>query len=106
MDTVVYKKESVGIKVNNDIYHYVQTQKDLCQGYPLSNIFLSIVTYMLAILIARATEDDHVCGLIPCLMDGGISILHFANDTIIFMEHDLEKALNMKLIYVSLNVGT
>jgi hypothetical protein len=31
-------------------------------------------------------------------VDGGISILQYADDTIIFMEHDLQKALNMKLI--------
>jgi hypothetical protein len=31
-------------------------------------------------------------------VDGGVSILQYADDTIIFMEHDLQKALNMKLI--------
>jgi hypothetical protein len=31
-------------------------------------------------------------------VDGGISILQYADDTILFMEHDLEKVLNMKLV--------
>jgi hypothetical protein len=31
-------------------------------------------------------------------VDGGVSILQYADDTIIFMENNLEKALNMKLI--------
>jgi hypothetical protein len=53
---------------------------------------------MLAIMIARAKEDGQVDGLIPHLVDGGFSILQYADDTIIFMEHNLEKALNMKLI--------
>jgi hypothetical protein len=53
---------------------------------------------MLAILNARAKEDGQVDGLIPHLVDGCISIIQYADDTIIFMEHDLEKALNMKLI--------
>jgi hypothetical protein len=53
---------------------------------------------MLAIMIARAKEDGQVDGLIPHLVDVGISILQYVDDTIIFMEHDLEKALNMKLI--------
>jgi hypothetical protein len=51
-----------------------------------------------AIRIARAKEDGQVDGLIFHLVDGGISILQYAYDMIIFMEHDLEKALNMKLI--------
>jgi hypothetical protein len=53
---------------------------------------------MLAILIAREKEEDQLLGLIPHSVDGGISIFQYVDDTIIFMEHDLEKSLNMKLI--------
>jgi hypothetical protein len=53
---------------------------------------------MLAIIINRAKEDGQVDGLIPHLVEGGVSILQYAYDAIIFMEHDSEKARNMKLI--------
>jgi hypothetical protein len=53
---------------------------------------------MLAILIERAKEDDQVGGLIPHLVEGGISILQYADNTILFLEHDLVKVVNMKLI--------
>jgi hypothetical protein len=53
---------------------------------------------MLAILINRAKEDGQVSGLIPHLVERGVSILQNTDDTILFMEHDLDKALNMKLI--------
>jgi hypothetical protein len=53
---------------------------------------------MLAILIAQAKEDRQVGGLVSHLVDGGISILQYANDTILFMEHDLAKTVIMKLI--------
>jgi hypothetical protein len=49
-------------------------------------------------MIARAKEDGQVDDLIHHLVDGGVSILQYADDTLIFMEHNLEKALNMKLI--------
>jgi hypothetical protein len=39
---------------------------------------------MLAILIERAKEDDQVGGLIPYLVEGGLSILQYADDTILF----------------------
>jgi hypothetical protein len=52
----------------------------------------------LAILIARAKQEGQVGGLIPHLVDGGVSILQYDNDTIFFLEHDAEKAINMKLI--------
>jgi hypothetical protein len=53
---------------------------------------------MLAILIARAKEVGQIGGLLPHLVDGGMSILQYADDKILFMEHDIAKALNMKLI--------
>ena len=89
---------SVGIKVNDDIGHNFQTQKGLRQGDPLSPILFNVVADMLAILINRAKVDGQIGGLIPHLVDGGVSILQYADDTIIFMEHDVTKALNMKLI--------
>jgi hypothetical protein len=49
-------------------------------------------------MINRAKEDGQVTGLIPHLVDGGVSILQYVDDTIFFLEHDLEKALNMKLV--------
>jgi hypothetical protein len=91
-------KGSVGVKVNDDIGHYFRTHEGLRQGDPVSLILFNLVANMLAILIARVKEDGQVEGLIPHLVDGGISILQYANDTILFMDHDLDKALSMKLI--------
>jgi hypothetical protein len=88
----------VVIQVNDDIGHYFQMRKGLRQGDPLSPLLFNIVADMLAILIARAKEDGHIGGLVPHFVEGGVSILQYADDTILFMEHDLEKAVNMKLI--------
>lgn len=46
-----------------------------------------IVADMLAILIAREKENGQVAGLIPHLAERGVSILQYADDTILFMEH-------------------
>jgi hypothetical protein len=89
---------SVGVRVNDDIGHYFQTRKGLRQGDSLSPLLFNIVADMLAILIARAKEDGQVGGLIPHLVEGGVSILQYADDAILFMEHDVQKAVNMKLI--------
>jgi hypothetical protein len=89
---------SVAIRVNDDIGLYFQTRKGICQGDPLSPMLLNIVTDMLAILIGRVKSDGQIEGVIPHLVDGGLPILQYADDTIMFMEHDLEKAQNLKLI--------
>src|SRR5438128_8766106 len=53
---------------------------------------------MLAMLIRRAKEQGQIGGVVPHLIDEGLSILQYADDTILFMEHDLDKACNMKLL--------
>jgi hypothetical protein len=61
-------------------------------------MLFNIVADMLAIMIERAKNDGLIDGVIPHLVDGGLSILQYADDTILFMEHELEKAQNLKLI--------
>jgi hypothetical protein len=90
--------ESVAVNVNDDVGHFFQTKKGLQQGDPLSPILFNIVTDMLAILIKRAKEEGQISGIVPHLVDDGILILQYADDTIIFMDHDLHKAQNMKLL--------
>jgi hypothetical protein len=46
---------------------------------------------MLAILIQHAKTDGLIEGVIPHLVDEGLSILQYADDTILFMQHDLDK---------------
>jgi hypothetical protein len=53
---------------------------------------------MLALIIERTKVDRQNKGVIPHLVDGGLSILQYADDTILFIKHDFEKARNLKLI--------
>jgi len=89
---------SVAINVNDNAEHFFQTRKGLRQGDPLSPLLFNIVADMLAILISRAKVDGQISGVVPHLIDGGLSVLQYADDTILFMDHDLEKAQNMKLL--------
>ena len=55
----------------------------------MSPILFNIVVDMLAIQIARAKEAGQVEGVIPHLIQDGLSILQYADDTVIFMSHDV-----------------
>ncbi|WVZ64243.1 hypothetical protein U9M48_013795 [Paspalum notatum var. saurae] len=61
-------------------------------------ILFNIVVDTLAIILDRAKSYGQVRGVIPHLIDEGLSILQYADDTIIFMDHDIEQAKNLKLI--------
>lgn len=78
---------SVDIKINDDVGRYFQTRKGLRQGDSMSPILFNIVADMLTTLIKRAKNDGQIKGIIPNLVEEG-----YANDTILFMDHDLEKA--------------
>jgi hypothetical protein len=88
----------MGVKINDQIGQNFQTLKGLRQGDPLSPILFNIVVDMLAILINRPKDEGQVTGIVPHLVDGGLSILQYADDTILFMNHDIEKGANMKMI--------
>jgi hypothetical protein len=90
---------SVAVKVNDDIGHYFQTRKGVRQGDLLSLILFNIVVDMLTFLISRAKEDEQIQGVVQHLVDDGLSVLRYADDTIIFMDNDLERAKNMKLLF-------
>jgi hypothetical protein len=53
---------------------------------------------MLAIIIEPAKIVGQIEGVVPHLVGGGLFILQYVDDTIIFVEHDLEKLRNLKLI--------
>jgi predicted secreted Zn-dependent protease len=97
IDSIV-RGGSVCVKVNEEMGHYFQTKKGLRQGDPLSPILFNLVADMLAVLIERSKELGYVDGLIPNLVEGGLSILQYADDTILFLEDDLDKAKNLKMV--------
>jgi hypothetical protein len=88
----------VCVKINDDLGHFFQTKKGLRQGDPLSPILFNLVGDMLAVLIERSKDQDLFSGLVPHLVDGGISILQYADDTILFVEDDVDMAKNLKLV--------
>ena len=61
-------------------------------------MLFNIVADMLAVMIEGVKVDGQIDGVVSHLVDGGLSILQYADDTILFMDHDLEKARNLKLI--------
>ena len=87
---------SVAINMNDKVGNFFQTMVGLRQGDPLSPLLFNIVANMLTILIDRGKDVGQLSGVVPHLVDGCLSILQYANDTILFMEHDFEQARNMK----------
>ena len=75
---------SFGVQVNDEVGNYFQTKRGLRQGDPLSPVLFNIVDDMLAVLVSRAKENNQIEGVVPHLIDGGLSILQYADDSSVF----------------------
>jgi hypothetical protein len=49
-------------------------------------------------MIKKEKDEGIISGLVPHLVDDGVAILQYADDTILLMEDSLENAKNMKFI--------
>jgi hypothetical protein len=61
-------------------------------------IICNIVADMLTIIIKRAKIGGQIRGVIPHLVDNGLSILQHTDNTHLFMDDNLEKVKNIKLM--------
>jgi hypothetical protein len=98
LDRLYHTTGHIGIKINDHIGPNFQTKKGLRQDNPLSPLLFNIVVDMLALLIKRAKTEGQIDGVVPHLVDDGLSILQYADDTNIFIDNDLEKTRNLKLL--------
>jgi hypothetical protein len=89
---------TVAIKVNEGVGPYFQSCKGVRQGDPLSPLLFNFVANCLTRLVIRAQQNNLITGLISDLIDGGVTILQYVDDTIVCLEHNFEKARNVKLL--------
>jgi hypothetical protein len=71
----IFQGGHVAIKINDQVGQNFQNKKGLRQGDPLSPLLFNIVVDMLVIFINRAKSEGHINGVVPNLVDDGLSIL-------------------------------
>jgi hypothetical protein len=87
----------VAVKVNDTIGPYFPTNTGVRQGYSLSPLF-DIVGDCLAMPMKKAQAEEIVTGIVPHLVDGGVSILQHADDIVLLLEDKLTNARNVKFM--------
>jgi hypothetical protein len=97
------RNKHVGIKINDQVGEIFHTKKGLRQGDPLSPILFNIVPDMLVIIINRAKNNGQIARVVPHLVNNGLSIPQYVDDTLICMDVNLEKSKNLKLLLCAEN---
>lgn len=89
---------NVFVKLNNKIGPYIKSYKGVRQGDPQSPILFNFVADCLTRMIHKAQQSGLITGLISHIVTNGVAILQYADDTIIFLKHDFDGALQLKLL--------
>jgi hypothetical protein len=88
----------VSVKLNDLIGPYIKSYKGVRHGDPLSPILFNFVADSLTIMNFKAQENNKFYGLIDHIIDKGVAILQYTDDTIICLKHSIEGARNLKLL--------
>jgi hypothetical protein len=88
----------VGVKINGVHGNFFNTHKGLRQGDPLSPLLFNLVSDALATMLDNARESGQIHGLVPHLVEGGITHLQYADDTIIFLAFEEQSILYTKFL--------
>lgn len=74
----------VGILINGRPGNFFKTFKGLRQGDPLSPLLFNLVGDTLSVMLDRAKNCGAIRGLVPNLVEGGLTHLQYADDRILF----------------------
>lgn len=88
----------VAIKVNDQIGLYFKSFKGLRQGDPLSPLLFYLVADGSAVFVQKSCKKGLIKGLAAHLVDGGVPILQYADDTFFLLEDDVESVENLKIV--------
>ena len=105
MQLVTYGRTAVNI--NGEIGAYFPTLYGVRQGDPFSPFLFNMVVDALAVILDKAKACGHIRGVVPHLVGaGGVSLLQYADDTIIMVEGSTSDIANLKFLLLPTNVRT
>ena len=88
----------VCIFINGERGEFYKSYKGLRQGDPLSPLFFNLVADALSAMLSRACEAGIIQGLVPHLVEGGLSHLQYVDDTVILLQYSPKNLRNVRLV--------
>jgi hypothetical protein len=86
------------VKINDQKGKDFSSHRGMRQGDPFSPFLFNVVAEGLAKMINKAQEASLIVGLVPHLIENGVAILQYADDTILLIQEELTQATHLKMI--------
>jgi hypothetical protein len=90
------KEGSLLIRLNEENIPYFKPGKGLRQGNPLSPLLFNLVIDVFSGMLVKAVANGHITGLMGSLYPEGVVSLQYADDTLLFLEHNYKAASHLK----------
>jgi hypothetical protein len=94
------KGESIAIRMNDSNNAYFKPGKGLRRGDPLSPLLFNLMIDVFTRMLIKASRMGHIIGLMSSLCHEGVLRLHYADDTLLFLNHDYRVACHLKWLLV------
>jgi hypothetical protein len=88
----------VAINLNGELGTFFRSYKGLRQGDPLSPLLFNLVADGLAAILQKAAERGVLEGVTPNLVNGGLTHLQYADDTVLFIQNSDSNIINLKFL--------
>jgi hypothetical protein len=86
------------ININGEKGAYFGTSRGVRQGDPLSPLLFDYVVEALAVVVEEAKNSGHLTGPVPHLISGGVSLLQYADNTVVLLECSDSNILHLKFL--------
>jgi hypothetical protein len=92
------------ISINGEVGPFFRNKHGVRQGDPISPLLFDFMADALSALLDVAARAGHIKGVVPHLIQGGVTHLQYADDTILLLDLDDRSIANLKFILISFEV--
>lgn len=85
-------------KFDGETSSYFRSYKGLRQGDPLSPLLFNLVADAFSEMLDKAKLRGVIHGVVPELVEGGLTHMQYVDDTILFLQYSKEDIINLKFI--------
>lgn len=88
----------VAVNLNGELGNYFRSFKSLRQGDLMSPLLFNLIADALSEILNTAKEKGLLTGLLPKIVEGGLTHLQYADDTILFVQNSEQDIINLKFL--------